>query len=49
MPTVGGVSTEAMAGELEGGASVEEVAEDFGLGVAAVRWAHSYELAQQAA
>ena len=49
MPAVGGVSTEAIAGELEGGASVEEVAEDFGLDPAAVRWAHSYELAQQAA
>lgn len=48
-PAVGGISTEAIAGELEGGASVEEVAEDFGLDAAAVRWAHSYELAQQAA
>jgi uncharacterized protein (DUF433 family) len=49
LPAVGGISTEAIAGELEGGASVEEVAEDFGLDVAAVRWALSYELAQQAA
>ena len=49
MPAVGGISTEAIAGELEGGASIEEVAEDFGLDPAAVRWAHSYELAQQAA
>lgn len=49
LPAVGGVSTEAIAGELEGGASVEEVAEDFGLDPATVRWALSYELAQQAA
>lgn len=48
-PAVGGVSTEAIAGELEAGASVEEVAEDFGVDVEAVRWAHSYELAQLAA
>jgi uncharacterized protein (DUF433 family) len=48
-PAIGGISTEAIAGELDGGASVEEVAEDFGLDVEAVRWAHSYELAQQAA
>lgn len=49
MPAVGGISTEAIAGELEGGASVEEVSSDFGLTPDAVRWAHSYELAQQAA
>ena len=49
MPAVGGISTEAIAGELDGGASIEEVAEDFGLDMDAVRWAHSYELIQQAA
>ncbi len=48
-PAVGGISTEAIAGELEAGASVEEVAEDFGLALDAVRWAASYELSQQAA
>ncbi len=48
-PSVGGISTEAIAGELDGGASVEEVAEDFALDLDAVRWAHSYELAQNAA
>ena len=48
MPAVGGISTEAIAGELDGAASVEEVAEDFGLDVDAVRWAHSYELSQHA-
>jgi uncharacterized protein (DUF433 family) len=49
LPAVSGISTEAIAGELEGGASVEEVAEDFGLDVRSVRWALSYELAQPAA
>jgi uncharacterized protein (DUF433 family) len=48
-PAVGGISTEAIAGELDGGASLEEVAEDFGLGVDVVRWAQSYELSQHAA
>lgn|SRR5215472_2950940 len=48
-PAVSGISTEAIAGELEAGASVQEVAEDFGLNPDEVRWAHSYELAQQAA
>ena len=35
--------------KLEGGASIEEVSADFGLTPDAVRWEHSYELAQQAA
>jgi uncharacterized protein (DUF433 family) len=48
-PAVGGVSTEAIAGELDAGASAEEVAADFGLDLEAVRWAHSYELARHAA
>jgi uncharacterized protein (DUF433 family) len=48
-PAVGGISTEAIAGELDGGASLEEVAEDFGLGIDVVRWAQSYELSQHAA
>ena len=48
MPAVGGVSTEALGGELDGGASVEEVAQDFSLDVELVRWAHSYELSQRA-
>jgi uncharacterized protein (DUF433 family) len=48
-PAVGGVSTEAIAGELDAGASAAEVAEDFGLNIEAVRSAHSYELAQQTA
>ena len=49
MPAVGGISTEAIAGELDGGASLEEVADDFGLDIDAVRWAQSYELSQRAA
>jgi uncharacterized protein (DUF433 family) len=49
MPAVGGISTEAIAGELDGGASLEEVAGDFGLDLDAVRWAQSYELSQRAA
>jgi uncharacterized protein (DUF433 family) len=48
-PAVGGISTEAIAGELDAGASAEEVAQDFGLDLDAVRWAHSYELSQHAA
>ena len=39
MPAIGGISTEAIAGELGGGASLEEVAGDFGLNIDAVRWA----------
>jgi len=46
---VGGISTEAIAGELDGGASAQEVADDFGLDMDSVCWAHSYELAQRAA
>jgi uncharacterized protein (DUF433 family) len=49
MPAVRGISTEAIAGELDGGASLEEVADDFGLDLDAVRWAQSYELSQRAA
>jgi uncharacterized protein (DUF433 family) len=49
MPAIGGISTEAIAGELDGGASLEEAAEDFGLDLDAVRWAQSYELSQHAA
>lgn len=49
LPAVGGISTDAIAGELDGGASIEEVAADFRLDVETVRWALSYELAQRAA
>ena len=47
-PSIGGISTEAIAGELDGGASFEEVADDFDLNVESVRWAFSYELSQRA-
>jgi hypothetical protein len=47
MPAIGGVSTEAIAGQLDGGASLEEAADDLGLD--AVRWAQSCELSQRAA
>ena len=33
MPAIGGISTEAIAGELDSGASLEEVADDFGLDI----------------
>jgi uncharacterized protein (DUF433 family) len=49
MPAVGGISTEAIAGELDGGASAEEAAKDFDLDVESVQWAYSYELSQHAA
>jgi uncharacterized protein (DUF433 family) len=49
MPAIGGISTEAIAGELNGGASLEEVAEAFDLDLDAVRWAQSYELSQRTA
>jgi uncharacterized protein (DUF433 family) len=48
VPAVGGISTEAIAGQFDGGASLEEVADDFGLGIDAVRWARSNELPQRA-
>jgi uncharacterized protein (DUF433 family) len=48
-PAVDGISTEAIAGELDGGASLEEAADDFGLSLDAVRWAQSYELSLQVA
>ena len=44
MPAIGGISD-----ELDGGASLEEAAEDFALDLHAVRWAQSYELSQHAA
>jgi uncharacterized protein (DUF433 family) len=49
VPAVGGISTEAIAGQLDGGASLEEVAEDFGLDMDTLRWAQTYELSQRAA
>jgi hypothetical protein len=48
LPAVGGISTEAITGELTA-EPLEEVADDFGLDIDAVRWAQSYELSQHAA
>lgn len=48
-PAVGGVSTNAIAGELDAGASFDEVAEDFNLGVHAVQSAYAYELSLRTA
>jgi uncharacterized protein (DUF433 family) len=42
-PSVAGVSTSAIASEVTGGASPEEVAADFGIDVADVRWALEFE------
>lgn len=46
-PSVGGVSTEILAEQADTG--VEELAEMFDLTEQQVRWALSYELAEQAA
>ena len=48
LPAAGGISTEAITGELTA-EHLEEVADDFGLDIDAVRWAQSYELSQHAA
>ncbi|MGI8678582.1 MAG: DUF433 domain-containing protein, partial [Jatrophihabitans sp.] len=46
-PSVGGISTEILAEQEDAG--VEELAETFGLTQKQVRWALSYEMAEQAA
>lgn len=48
-PAVGGVSTEALWEQVDAGASVAEVAEDFDLTESDVRWAVSYESGVHAA
>ena len=48
-PSVGGISTEALWEQVDAGATVAEVAEDFGITVADVRWAVSYENGARAA
>jgi len=48
-PSVKGVSTEVLWEQAESGASLEEIARDFDLDVADVRWAVSYESAPAAA
>lgn len=42
-PSIGGVSTEAIAAEIDSGASIDEAAQDFGLTLANVRAAYGYE------
>lgn len=48
-PNVRGISTAAIYGEVEGGASFDEVAADFDIPVSDVRWAHAYESTRMAA
>lgn len=48
-PSVGGISTEVLWEQVDSGASVGEVAEDFGVTVKDVRWAVSYENGARAA
>lgn len=48
-PAVRGISTEALWEHIDGGESVEEVADAFNLTPADVHWAVSYESAQRAA
>jgi uncharacterized protein (DUF433 family) len=48
-PAVKGISTEVLCEQVEAGAEVSEVADDFDLAVADVRWAVSYENAARAA
>lgn len=48
-PAVKGISTEVLWEQVEAGAEVREVADDFGLTVPDVRWAVSYESAAHAA
>jgi uncharacterized protein (DUF433 family) len=47
-PAVAGISTEVLWEQVDAGASVVEVAEDFGVSVSDVRWAVSYESARAA-
>ncbi|MFF0271584.1 DUF433 domain-containing protein [Kribbella sp. NPDC004536] len=48
-PAVAGISTAGLFDEAEEGASAEEIADDFSLSVAEVRWALSYEEQRRAA
>jgi uncharacterized protein (DUF433 family) len=48
-PAVRGISTEAIWEHVDEGEDLEEVAQAFGMTVADVRWAVSYETARQAA
>jgi uncharacterized protein (DUF433 family) len=48
-PSVRGVGTEVIWEHDQDGAAVDEIAEDFSLGIDDVRWALAYEFAQRAA
>ena len=48
-PAIHGISTEVLWEQVEGGAGMDEVAESFGLALADVRWAYSYESSARAA
>lgn len=48
-PSVGGISTAILFEQAESGEDEEDLAETFGLSLAQVRWALSYELANSAA
>jgi uncharacterized protein (DUF433 family) len=47
-PAVAGISTDVLWEQVDAGASITEVAEDFGISVSDVRWAVSYESARAA-
>lgn len=49
MPAIGGVRTEVLWEQVEGGADIDEVADDFNVSAADVRWALSYENSTRAA
>jgi uncharacterized protein (DUF433 family) len=48
-PSIGGISTEVLWEQVEDGAGFDEIAEDFSLPAASVRWAWSYENSARAA
>lgn len=43
-PSIAGISTSVLWEQMEGGASAAEVAEEFGVQVDQVEWAHAYEI-----
>jgi uncharacterized protein (DUF433 family) len=49
LPSVGGVRTQVLWEQVEAGADIDEVADDFGVMLTDVRWALSYENSTRAA
>ncbi len=49
LPAIGGIKTEIVWEHLEADETVEEVAQDFGLTVDEVHWAHAFETSLRAA